>query len=241
VYGASAITAVTAQNTKGVSSITQLSPQVVDQQIDAVASDLKIDAIKTGMLGSTAIIEAVITAIKRHSLAPIVVDPVMIAKTGAKLIDDDAIKSLGKLLKLAAIVTPNRHEAARLLDQTTPITDVFGATEAAKEICKRFGARACVVKGIQRPNGAESEAVDVYFDGEKAHELASAWRTTTNTHGSGCAFSAAITGALAKGEPIDQAVRTAKNLVAEAIRQATDLGGGGHSPVNVISWLKVKK
>ena len=192
------------------------------------------------MLGSAAVIEAVINAIKGNNLVPLVVDPVMIAKSGDKLLDDDAVKAMGKLLKLAAVVTPNRFEAARLLN-SAPINDVFGATEAAREICKRFGARACIVKGIQRPQDKESEAVDVFFDGENMHELVSGWRNTTNTHGSGCVFSAAITGALAKGEPLDQAVRTAKNLVAESIRQTTDLGGGGRSPVNVLSWLKVKK
>lgn len=241
VFGASAITAVTAQNTKGVTSLNILKPEVVVEQIEAVSSDLKIDAVKTGMLGSAEVIQAVITAIKGNNLLPLVVDPVMVAKSGAKLIDDDAVKAMTKLFPLAAVVTPNLLEAARLLNLSTPITDTFGATEAAREICKRFGARACIVKGVERPGDKESEAVDVFFDGATMHELISTWRKTTNTHGSGCVFSAAITGALAKGEPIDQAVRTAKNLVAESIRQATDLGGGGRSPVNVLSWLKVKK
>jgi hydroxymethylpyrimidine/phosphomethylpyrimidine kinase len=165
----------------------------------------------------------------------------MISKTGHALIDDQAIKVLtGKLLPLAAIVTPNRHEAARLLGQDAPIADVAAATAAAKQICDRFGARACVVKGIRRALGEEGEAVDVFYDGEKAQEVVAEWRNTPNTHGSGCTFAAAIAAALAAGQPIDQAVTTAKAVVTEAIRQQTGIGHG-QAPVNHLAYLDVKK
>ncbi len=132
-----------------------------------------------------------------------------------------------------------------MLGLGAPIADVFGATGAAREICRRFGARACIVKGIRRPNDQEGDAVDVFFfrdaEGkERVEEVVAEWRPTPNTHGSGCTFSAAITAALARGQPLHEAVQTAKNVVTEAIRQTTDLGGGT-SPVNHLAYLKVRK
>ncbi len=192
------------------------------------------------MLGTRQNIEIVAKAIKRHTLAPLVVDPVMVAKSGDPLIDDQAVDALAEdILPLCAIVTPNRHEAARLLGQAEPIGDITAARNAAKEICERFGARSCIVKAFRRPNDQEGEAVDVYFDGEESHEIVSDWRPTENTHGSGCVFAAAIAGALALGQPIDEAVQTAKTLVSEAIRQCTNLGHG-KAPVNALAYLDVK-
>ncbi len=241
VFGTSAITAITAQNSTGVKHAHALDPDLVEKQIDAVASDLPIRATKTGMLANRGIIETVAKAIKRQNLFPLVVDPVMAAKGGDPLIDAAAVTTLiKKLLPLAAIVTPNRHEAARLLGRPEPIRDLHAAATAAREICRRLGAKACVVKGIKRENDQEGEAVDIYFDGDQSHEIVSDWRPTDNTHGSGCTFSAAIAGALALGQPMDQAVRTAKSVVTEAIRQATDMGHGTGS-VNHLAYLKVKK
>ncbi len=241
VYGCSAITAITAQNTRGVKHAQPLDPALVEQQIEAVAGDIEIDAVKTGMLANAAIIEVVAAAVKRANLYPLVVDPVMVARSGDSLIDDVAIGVLTrKLFPLAAVVTPNLREAARLLQQKDPITDVNGAGGAAREICRRFGARACVVTGVRRANDDEGEAVDVFFDGENAHEIVSDWRATNNTHGAGCTFSAAITAALASGQPLEEAVRTAKSVISEAIRQATNMGQG-NGPVNHGAWIKVKR
>ena len=241
VFGCAAITAITAQNTVAVKHSQPLDPQLVEQQIDAVAGDIKIQATKTGMLANSDIIKTVAKAIRRHKLAPLVVDPVMVATTGHPLLDENAIKTLcDSLLPLAAVVTPNCDEAAKLLSRGNPITDVFSATDAAKQICSRYGAKACIVTGIEKPNDEQGEAIDVYFDGTDVHEVASAWRQTNNLHGSGCTFSAAITAALAAGQPIDEAVQTAKAVVSEAIRQTTDLGNGA-SPVNHLAYLKVEK
>ncbi len=241
VFGCAVITAITVQNTTAVKHTHPIDPQLVDQQIDVVASDIKIAATKTGMLADAAIVKAVVKAIKRNNLAPLVVDPVMAATSGGELLDAAGVKAVrDELLPLAAIATPNAAEAARLLDRADPIADIFSATEAAKRICSKFGVKACVVTGIKRPNDEEGEAVDVYFDGTEVHEVASEWRLTTNLHGSGCTFSAAITAALALSQPINDAVQTAKAVVNEAIRQTTDLGQG-HSPVNHLAYMNVKK
>ena len=241
VYGCTVLTAVTAQNTTGVKQSTLLDPELVEAQIDAVAGDIKVDAIKTGMLGSAEIVKTVLKAINRHNLFPLVVDPVVVAKGGQELIDEETLESLKRhLLPLAAIVTPNGHEAARLIGRSDPIDDVPTAAAAAEQICSRHGAKACVVTGIRRPNDEEGEAVDLYFDGEQVQEVVSDWRPTDNTHGAGCTFSAALTAALALGQPLGEAVPTAKSFVAEAIRQATDLGHG-HGPVNHLAYAKVTK
>ena len=240
VFGATAITAVTVQNTTGVKDKKILDGQFVDQQIAIVADDIEVDATKTGMLGNEANVVAVAKAVKRHKLEPLVVDPVMVATSGDSLLDEGAVKTLTQhLLPLAAVVTPNGREAAALLGHNDPIEDVFAATEAARQICSQYGARACVVTGIHRPNDHEGEAVDVYFDGNQVQELVSEWRQTTNLHGTGCTFSAAITAALAKGQPIDEAVQTAKAVVSEAVRQTTDLGRGA-SPINHLAYANVK-
>jgi hydroxymethylpyrimidine/phosphomethylpyrimidine kinase len=241
VYGATAITAITAQNTKGVHAIQLLDADLIEKQIDAVASDIEIDATKTGMLGSAANIKAVAAAIRRANLFPLVVDPVMVAKSGDALLDDDAVDALIEhLLPLAAILTPNRFEAARLLGQDGPLENLGKAPDAAAQICRQTGAKACLIKGFHRPNAEEGEAVDIFFDGTEAHEVAADWRPTQNTHGSGCVLAAAIAAALAHDQPIDQAVQTAKAVVTESIRQATD-HGHGRSPVNVLAYAKVKR
>ncbi len=240
VFGCAAITAVTAQNTTEVKDTMILEPGLIDQQVEAVAGDIEIDATKTGMLGNAAAVSAVAKAIKRNKLAPLVVDPVMVATSGDRLLEEAAVKTLcQELLPLAAVVTPNRDEAAALLGRDAAIEDVFSASQAAKEICDQFGVKSCIVTGIYRPNDHEGEAIDVYYDGTQAHEIAGEWRATDNLHGTGCTFSAAITAALAKGQPIEEAVATAKNVVTEAVRQTTDLGRGA-SPVNHLACMNLK-
>lgn len=246
VYGAAVLTSLTAQNTTGVKGIFHVPAAFVDQQIDAVAGDIKVNAAKIGMLGTKEIAEVVAKAVSRHSLFPLVLDPVMVAKSGDSLIDDGAVQVIRKkFVPLAAVVTPNKAEAVRLLGSSKKIEDVYGAIEVASQICMQLGARACIVKGVKQPNDQEGNAVDVLAfrdDGGHVHtkEITAEWRPTSNTHGSGCVFSAAIAGALALGQPLDQAVQTAKNVVTEAIRQQTDIGHGNH-PVNHLAYLKVKK
>jgi hydroxymethylpyrimidine/phosphomethylpyrimidine kinase len=241
VYGATAITAITAQNTRGVQASHVLDPELIEQQIESVASDLKLNAVKTGMLATGDVIRAVARAVKRNNLVPLVVDPVMVAKNGDVLIDEAAIAVMrDKLLPHALIVTPNRYEAARLLGKTEPIKDLHGARAAAPEICKRTKAKTCIIKGIAREGEGDGQMIDVFFDGSEVHEIVTARLKSKNTHGSGCTFSAAITGALALGQELPEAVQTARAFVSEAIRQATDIGGG-ISPVNHLAYAKVSK
>ncbi len=240
VFGCAALTALTAQNTTGVKAVLALDPPFIEQQIDAVAGDILIKATKTGMLSSAPIISTVASAIARHNLYPYVCDPVMVSRSGDSLIDESAVKVLTKkLLPMCAVVTPNRHEAVRLLGIKGEIDDVGSATQAARDICGRLGARACVVKGIRRTRDSVDECVDLFYDGKEAHEIVAAWRDTKNTHGSGCTFSAAITAALALGQELHTAVQTARNVVSEALRQTTDLGLG-RGPVNHLAYLDVK-
>lgn len=239
VYGASVVTAVTAANSKGIKAARVLDPQLVEQQIDAVAIDIDAHGVKSGMLGDADVIRAVARSIKRHNLFPLVVDPQIVATHGDRRLDDAAVKVLCRqVFPLAAVVTPNRIEASILLGGLAPIDDLYAARDAARQLCSRFGPAACIVKGFERPNEEGGEAVDLFFDGRADHELVSAWRPTENTRGAGSTFSAAITAALAIGEPIEEAVQTAKQVVSEAIRQTTDLGQGP-SPVNPLAYAKV--
>jgi hydroxymethylpyrimidine/phosphomethylpyrimidine kinase len=225
VHGASAITAITAQNTVGVTDIFELPPRIVTAQIDAVASDLRIEAAKTGMLASTEIIEAVAAAIQKHGIDMLVVDPVMVAKGGAHLLRDDAVGALrSRLLPLAAVITPNIPEAEVLLGRS--ITTLDQRREAAVDLLA-LGPRAVVVKG----GHAEGDAIDVFWDGKELVELIATRIDTRNTHGSGCTFSAAIAARLAAGrQPID-AVRDAKQFITSAIEFGLEIGQG-HGPVN---------
>jgi hydroxymethylpyrimidine/phosphomethylpyrimidine kinase len=241
VYGAGAITAVAAQNTTGVKHLQAMDAELVEQQIDAVSGDFDIGATKVGLLPNPDIVDVVASAVKRQNLLPLVVDPSMVAKSGAELVDQTTIDRICKsLLPLAAIVTPNRAEAARLLGRAQPIADVAGAIEAGRQIVSKFGVRACLIKGFRRTDGKEDEAVDVYHDSERTDEVFSQWRPTENTHGAGCVLSAAITAGLAQGMAPFEAVCQAKAVVGESIRQSTDLGAGA-GPVNHGAYLKVKK
>jgi hydroxymethylpyrimidine/phosphomethylpyrimidine kinase len=225
VHGTSAITAITAQNTVGVTDIFELPPRIITSQIDAVVGDLRIDAAKTGMLSSAEIIEAVAAAVEHHRIELLVVDPVMVAKGGARLLRDDAVGALrSRLLPLATIITPNIPEAEVLLGRS--ITTLDQRREAARDLLA-LGPRAVVVKG----GHAEGDAIDVFWDGKELIELIAVRIDTPNTHGSGCTFSAAIAARLAAGrQPID-AVRDAKQFITSAIEFGLEIGQG-HGPVN---------
>ena len=225
VYGTSVITAITAQNTVGVTQVLELPPDLVAAQIDAVIQDIGADALKTGMLANAAIIEVVAEKIKEHRLENLVVDPVMVAKSGDLLLRRDAIEALrSRLLPLAATVTPNLPEAAELAG--IAVSTQKDIREAAKRILG-IGAKSVVVKGGHR----RGPATDLFYDGKKFHELNAPRVRTKNTHGTGCTFSAAIAANLAKGEKLESAVVHAKRYITHAIRKGFAIGSG-HSPVH---------
>ena len=225
VYGASVITAITAQNTRKVSAIFPLPPEVVAAQIDAVLEDIGADAVKTGMLANAAIIEVVAEKIRRYRMKNLVVDPVMFAKSGDPLLRQDAVETLKtRLIPLAAVVTPNLPEAAELTGiEATRMKDM---EEAARRLAA-MGARSVVIKGGHR----KGPAADLFYDGKKFRIFSAARVRTKNTHGTGCTFSAAIAANLAKGEKPEQAVAHAKTYMTLAIRKSFSIGAG-HSPVH---------
>ena len=231
VHGTSAITAITAQNTIAVTDIFELPAGIVVAQIDAIVSDFEVAAAKTGMLASSTIIEAVAASIEAHGILKLVVDPVMIAKSGAKLLQDEAIHALRtRLLPLAAVVTPNLPEAEVILGRR--IRTIDERREAARDLVA-LGPRAAVVKG----GHADGDVTDVFWDGIDMVELPGVRVPTVNTHGSGCVFSAAIAAGLARGlEPLDT-VRRAKEFIGAAIEHSLEIGHG-HGPVNPIFRLK---
>ncbi len=231
VHGMAAVTSITAQNTFEVIGVYDVSPQMIQKQIDAVVRDLGVDAAKTGMLHTQEIIRAVSEKIEEYKF-PVVVDPVMVAKSGAKLLKPDALEALTKyLIPLAKIVTPNAMEASVLTE--LKITNVEEAKKAALKIID-LGPEAVVVKGSHLK--AEKKSIDVlYFDGE--FHLFETERINTNTnHGTGCSFSAAIAAELAKKRGVVEAVNTAKKLVTAAIRFGLEIGHG-HGPVNPLVHL----
>ena len=225
IHGTSAITAITAQNTTGVTDILELPTSLIREQIAVVVDDIGVHAAKTGMLSSAAIIATVADAVERYGIGNLVVDPVMVAKGGAKLLRDDAVTAMRDLLMpLAAVVTPNLPEAQVLLGRE--ITTLDERRRAARDLVA-MGARSAVVKG----GHAEGDVVDVFFDGKQLIELSAERIETPNTHGSGCVFSAAITAGIALGmEPLE-AVRRAKKFITQAIANSIEIGHG-HGPVN---------
>jgi hydroxymethylpyrimidine/phosphomethylpyrimidine kinase len=225
VHGTTAITAVTAQSTRGVSGYVELPLDIIRAQIDDVVSDLSPAAAKTGMLSSAEIIAVVAIAIEELGIANLVVDPVMIAKGGAKLLRDDAVEALRtRLLPLATIITPNLPEAEVLLDRGMRGRD--DRERAARDLVA-LGCGAAVVKG----GHAEGDADDVLFDGHEVRWLHAERVASTNTHGSGCTFSAAIAAGLARGLDLRDALSEAKQLITGAIRHSLAIGHG-HGPVN---------
>ena len=225
VYGTSVITAVTAQNTKDVTQILEMPPDLIAAQIDAVIDDIGTLALKTGMMADTAIIEVVAAKIQTHRLSNLVVDPVMVAKGGDLLLRPEAIDTLrDHLIPLATIVTPNLPEAQQLTGiQGTGKRDI---KEAARRIVA-MGAGSVLIKGGHR----KGPATDIFYDGKGFREFSARRISTPHTHGTGCTLSAAITAGLAKGRKIEQAVLQAKGYITRAIRKGFPIGLG-HSPVH---------
>jgi hydroxymethylpyrimidine/phosphomethylpyrimidine kinase len=222
VYGTSAITAVTAQNTLGVSDWLAMPEHLVAGQIDAVLDDIGADAVKTGMLANAAIIETVAAKLRDHGIERLVVDPVMVAKGGHKLLEDDAVAALVReLLPLATIVTPNLPEAEVL---TGMRVDSWDAMRAAAEKVVAMGAQAVVIKGGHLEG--RDDSTDLYYDGRGFREYPARRIDTKNTHGTGCTFASAIAAGLAKGLDVPGAVALAKSYVTLAIQHAYDVGGG---------------
>ncbi|MEM2005615.1 MAG: bifunctional hydroxymethylpyrimidine kinase/phosphomethylpyrimidine kinase [Zestosphaera sp.] len=233
VHGTVALTSVTAQNTYEVTAIHDIPPEIVYKQIEAVARDMGIDAGKTGMLSSSGIIHAVAKAVKEFSF-PLVVDPVMIAKSGARLLREDAVEALKReILPLAKVVTPNVPEAEHLTG--IRVESIEDSKLVARRIVEDFGCEAVVVKGGHL---GDEESVDVlYWRG--GHYILRGPRISTGcTHGTGCTFSAAIAAELAKGSNIYESVKRAKEFVTRAIEFGTKLGKG-HCPVNPTAWLEI--
>jgi hydroxymethylpyrimidine/phosphomethylpyrimidine kinase len=226
VYGTSALTLVTAQNSVGVHAVELLSTELIARQIAAVAEDFEVRAAKTGALGSSEIIEAVAAALEEHAIPNLVVDPVMISKHGDPLLDAGAGAALeARLFPMASLVTPNLHEAAALLGRAVESEEEM--REAARAVCD-LGAAAALVKGGHLPGG---EAVDLLFDGSDFLRLAAPRIETPHTHGTGCTYSAAIAALLARGETLVEAVREAKDFISRAIAHAPGIGHG-HGPVD---------
>jgi hydroxymethylpyrimidine/phosphomethylpyrimidine kinase len=226
VYGMSAITAVTAQNTLGVHGIYDIPLEGISRQIEAVITDIGVDALKTGMLSQPEVIELVADLVSQYKLDKLVVDPVMIAKGGASLLVDSAQDALRRrLLPLAALVTPNIPEAEVILGMQ--ISSLESMKKAAVRIVEHYGSRAAIIKG----GHSSGEPTDVLYDGDQFHFFTSERYETRHTHGTGCTFSAAITAELAKGKSLIEAVYTAKKFITLAIRHELGIGGG-HGPTN---------
>ena len=227
-YGSSVITAITAQNTLGVAAVHEVPAEIIAAQLDAVLGDIGAEAAKTGMLSSAAIIATVAAGVRRHGLARLVVDPVMIAKSGDRLLREDAVDALrGELLPLALVVTPNIPEAETLAGMS--IRDDDDRREAARRIAA-FGPRWVIIKG----GHAEGDPVDFLYNAESgsATPIAAGPRIDTpNTHGTGCTFASAITAGLARGQGVEEATRGAKAFVTAALRASYRVGAG-HSPVH---------
>lgn len=225
-YGASVITALTAQNSLGVSGIQPTPPEFVAAQLEAVLSDIPIDVVKTGMLFSAAIINVIVDRLSFYNKKLLVVDPVMIAKGGADLIGREAVTSLKeRLLPLTYLLTPNIPEAEALTGISINTT---ADMQAAARALHKAGARNILIKG---GHAAGEESVDLLFDGNTFSRFASPRIISTNTHGTGCTLSAAIASFLAQGYPLPEAIRKAKQFITAAIRLAEPLGNG-HGPVN---------
>ena len=235
VFGVSAITAITAQNTSGVSAMLALPAELVVAQIDAVAADFEIAATKIGMMANAAIIHAVADAIARHGLKRVVGDPVMVASRGGVLLDTEGIAALrDRLIAGAAVVTPNTTEARVLTGRSVESVDDM---RRAAEALVAMGAHAAIVTG----GHLEGPPIDVLFDGTDILEMSADRVDTTHTHGTGCTLAAAIAARLALGDTVADALRAAKAYVTLALQQAPGLGRG-HGPLQhfpqLPTWMK---
>ena len=220
VYAMSAITALTAQNTTGVFGIQEVTPEFLEKQIEAVVTDIRPDAVKTGMVSSAELIRTIAAQIKKHGLPNVVVDPVMVATSGARLISEDAISVLEKeLFPLATVITPNIPEAEIISGQK--ITDRGGMEAAAKKINAEYGC-AVLVKGGHSVSDADdylfSDGMGSWFSGKRIEN--------SNTHGTGCTLSSAIAANLAHGRTLEESVSRAKAYISAALSAHLDLGKG---------------
>ncbi|BCL36392.1 bifunctional hydroxymethylpyrimidine kinase/phosphomethylpyrimidine kinase [Nostoc sp. MS1] len=223
VHGTSAITCVTAQNTLGVARVDAMPPEAVAAQIQAVVEDIGVQAAKTGMLLNQEIIATVAQQVEALGIENLVVDPVMVSRTGAQLIDEDAVKTLRQqLIPLAAIITPNKYEAQIL--SGFPINSLDDMRAAAQFIHRNLKVKAVLVKGGGMQGNARG--VDIWFDGQNLETLTTQQVDTKNTHGTGCTLSAAIASNLAKGQDLRQAVKQAKQYVTTALTYSLNIGQG---------------
>jgi hydroxymethylpyrimidine/phosphomethylpyrimidine kinase len=226
VFGTSAVTAITAQNTLGVTAIHAVPSGVVRQQIDAVVSDLRPAASKTGMLATAQLVQIVAAAIRDRSLRNYVLDPVIVATSGDRLLDEDAVSAVrNQLVPLAMVVTPNLSEASVLVGFEVDREDAM--REAARSLVA-CGASAALVKGGHLRG---VQVIDVLYDGKRMHRWERDRIDTRNTHGTGCTLSAAVTAGLAQGRPLLRAVEDALDFVRRALLAAPGLGRG-HGPLN---------
>jgi hydroxymethylpyrimidine/phosphomethylpyrimidine kinase len=229
VYGASAITALTAQNTRGVTAVHPTPTDFVRAQLEAVFADLDIGAVKIGMVANAAIIEAIATVLARVAPKAVVLDPVMVATSGDRLLAADAVDALRtRLFPLATIITPNLPEAAALLNEKVAVGAV--AIEAQGRRLLALGSNAALIKG---GHGEGPESIDYLVTADSVETLIAPRVSTKNTHGTGCSLSSAIAAGLAKGENVATAVRNAKAFVSAAISAADRFSvGHGHGPIH---------
>jgi hydroxymethylpyrimidine/phosphomethylpyrimidine kinase len=232
-YACAVITALTAQNTRAVVGVSPVSAAFVREQIDVLLADVRIHATKIGMVGRGPVIEAVAERLAHWRVAPVVLDPVMVAKSGDPLLDNSAIGALREaLLPLATVITPNLPEAGVLLESRAPesVKEMYRATEKLRALMRGDGVRWVMLKGGHLPGG---EALDLLHDGDRMIELSAPRVDTRNTHGTGCTLSAALAALLPQSADVPSAARGAKNYLTEALRHADELAvGSGHGPVH---------
>ena len=226
VFGTSAITAITAQNTVAVTNVLETPVSLIEDQIDAIMADIGTDAVKTGMLSSHAIIGAVAERLAQHNVTKVVIDPVMVSTSGARLLREDAEEAMRRVLvPKATVITPNSREARVLTG--LEISTVDDLKSAARVLVDEFGAQNAVVKG----GHLEGPATDILYDGSEFFTYTSERIDTTSTHGTGCTLASAIAAGLAKGLTVPDAVREAKDYVTASIRTSFPIGRG-HGPLN---------
>lgn len=228
-YGCGVVAALTAQNTRSVTGIHEVPPAFLQLQLDTLFDDVRIDAVKIGMLASAELVRVVAEALRRHRPTFVVLDPVMVAKSGDRLLRADAVAALrSELLPLATIVTPNLPEAGDLLERT--VTEALGDMRSAAAALQALGAKAVLVKG---GHGTGRTVVDVLRDGPNTVELTAPRIATRNTHGTGCTLSSAIAALLPQRATVADAVRDAREYLLGAIRASDELEvGSGHGPLH---------
>ncbi len=228
VYGMTVITSVTAQNTTGVTAVQDISAEVVGKQLDAVLSDINVDAVKIGMVSNSDIIKIIADRLKKWKVEKIVLDPVMISESGSYLLQEEARSTLiSDLISLATIITPNLYEAVILLERE--INSIADMEQAAIDLWE-MGCSSVLVKGGHMNDNSEGDklakAVDIYYDGNSIYRYEAERIKTRNTHGTGCTYSSAIASYLAKGYEMNVAIEKAKEYITGAIKNSLDIGGG---------------